>query len=268
MSVDEILKEYKRGGFAGEKGKQEKAWKNASEKEMVREAHIEKVIRLSQQVFYEAEEKRELSYFEFLWEQAAYIRKYWWILQFLLLGSFWMLLHVTGVRMVTQRNLGILASLFVMIAMPELWKNQNCGAMEIEGAAYYSLRQIYSARLCLFAMVDVLLLSLFCGALSVSGRMTLGEMLVQFFLPLNVNCCICCRILCSGRMHSEYAAVAVSVLWSAVWFFFIWSDAVFERISAPVWAVSVTCSMVYLVFCVRKLLKSQVNYWEVNASWN
>lgn len=252
MTVEEHLREYRK--------EREAAWDGLESGAERQEDRISRIVCLSGQTLYRAEEEGELSWAEFLWQQAGYIRKYWWVLQFLLLAGFWVLLRLAGTAAAIQRNMGVLAALFVIMAMPELWKNQSCGAMEIEGAAYYSLRRIYSARLCLFGMADVLLLTLFCGAVSGYGVMSLREMLVQFILPLNVNCCICFRILCSGRLHSEYGAVVVSILWSAVWSLFIHSDRIFAQISAPVWGGSIVISVAYLAFCIRKLLGRQVSF--------
>lgn len=36
--------------------------------------------------------------------------------------------------------MGVASSLFVILMIPELWKNRSCGCMEIEAASCYSLR--------------------------------------------------------------------------------------------------------------------------------
>ena len=57
--------------------------------------------------------------------------------------------------------MGILAPSFVILILPELWKNRSNGAMEVEGATFFSIKNIYAARMLLFGMVDVCLLSVF-----------------------------------------------------------------------------------------------------------
>lgn len=231
-------------------------------KTALKEERIIQTLQLSKKAFYEEEENKCISYFEFLWGQASYIKKNSWILQFLLLMFLWMILYTANESYQMQRNIGVLSSVFVIIMIPEFWKNKSNEAMEIEAAAYYSLRQIYAARMCLFAMVDVVLLSLFCSMVFLTTQITIQDIVIQFFLPLNVNCCICCRILCSKRFNSEYVAVSVSIIWAAVWFFFICSKGVFEVISTPAWVVSILFSVLYLCFCLRKVIRNCNKYWE------
>ena len=45
-------------------------------------------------------------------------------------------------------------------------------------------------------------------------------------------------------------------------------DRVYEKIAVPVWAALLVCSLVYLVWCVRKAQKDCESIWEVNRSWN
>ncbi len=248
--------------------KQLNDYRAGQENAAAREEKVLQTLRASKRVFYEAEEKKTSSYFEFLWEQAAYIRKYWWLLQFCVLALLWAALYSMGQNPLIQRNMGTFASLFVIIMIPEFWKNKNHGAMEIEGAAFYSLRQIYAARMTIFAMADILLLSLFCFTVQATTQMTIMEMLIQFFLPFNVNCCICCRILCGKRICSETSAVGFSVIWAAVWYFVICNENIFNAVSEPVWIVSLILSVVYFGFSVCKVLNGWKAYWEVSTSWN
>ena len=48
-------------------------------------------------------------------------------------------------------------TLFAILIIPELWKNRANCCMEVEGSTYYALRQIYSARILLFGLADILL---------------------------------------------------------------------------------------------------------------
>ena len=94
--------------------------------------------------------------------------------------------------------MGVAGALFVILLIPELWKNRNCNSMEIEAAAYYSLRQIYAARLLLFGMTDVFLLTVFCLVSSFSLQIAMAELLTQFLFPMVVAACICFGILYGG----------------------------------------------------------------------
>ena len=46
-----------------------------------------------------------------------------------------------------MRIMGISATIFVVLIVPEIWKNRRNGAIEIEQASYYTLRQICTARM-------------------------------------------------------------------------------------------------------------------------
>ena len=62
------------------------------------------------------------------------------------------------------RILGILSIVFADLIIPEIWKNQRYSVMEVEGAAFYTLRQICAARILMFAAVDLLMVTVFfCG---------------------------------------------------------------------------------------------------------
>lgn len=64
----------------------------------------------------------------------------------------WFLLKYTDSNYYTQRCIGIAAPLFVIMLVPEIWKNRNANAMEIECTSYYSLRQMYAARMMLLLL--------------------------------------------------------------------------------------------------------------------
>lgn len=229
---------------------------------------ILETIQASKEAFYEVENNRKNTYFEFLWEQVFYIKKYWWILQFLVLTMVWIILLLADTDVQIKRNMGVVASMFVIIVIPELWKNKSSGSMEIEGTTYYSLRQIYAARMFLFAFVDVILLTLFFCVVSFTTQITIKEMLIHFLLPLNVNCCICARLLFSRRFGAEYIAVAFCIIWTAIWSFILWNNMLFELISLPALILCLIFCGLYLVFCLQRVMKNCDKFWEANITWN
>lgn len=232
------------------------------------ENKVEQTVVQSKKVFYEKSQERKSSYFEFLYQQAGYIQKRWWIFQMCILLVLWWVIHSAESNFYVERSMGVLAAVFVIMVIPELWKNRRFSSMEIEGAAFFSLQQIYTARMFLFAIVDVLLLSVFWGIVSFTVEMKVSEMLLQFFLPMVVTCCICFRTLCSRHWSSEYCAVALSILWVAVWALIILKDSIYTAISVPAW-IGISCfAVIYLAYAVGRVLKSCGDYWEVNISWN
>lgn len=240
----------------------------ASQTVPLEEAEITKTLSKAKEAFYEGAKVHTVSRMEFLFSQMGYIKKWWWLCQGMVLVVLWRFLCSAGSDVYIQRIMGVLAAVFAILLVPELWKNRSSQSMEIEGAAYFSLRQVYAARMLLFAMADVLMLSIFCGVVSITVQITVRELLFCFFLPFNVTCCICFRLLYSRWANSEYLAIALSLLWSAVWSWIVLKEAVYSAVMVPVWWGVMTASMAYMLFTVYQLLRKCENYWEVNPIWN
>ena len=222
----------RQSGFSGRRGK------------------LEETIQRSKEAFYEREAEHVCSSTEFIYWQGRYIRKRWWVLQAVLLFVLWWILKYTDSNYYIQRCMGIVAALFVVTVMPELWKSRNYNAMEVEYTTYYSLRQIYATRLLYFATVDLFLLSVFFAAATNTARTTAWELVIQFLLPLNVTWCICFRTLYSKRVTSEVFALFLCILWTAIWEQIVLNEKVYGRIAGPVWAVLVLTSVLYLGYCI------------------
>lgn len=233
-----------------------------------REEKLLETIRLSREAFYAHELQRPLSPMEFLFWQSRYIRKRWWIVQAALLLLLWSLLRFAHSGFYVQRCVGSFASVFVLLALPELWKNRSRNALEVEGTTLYSLRQIYGARLLLFAMADLLFISLFFAVSSFTVKIALEELIIQFFLPFQVTCCICFRSLYSRSAGTEALALLLGLLWIAVWSLIIIDGGLYEAISLPVWALLLTGTFLYLIYCVLKLQKNCEKIWEEQPLWN
>lgn len=228
------------------------------------EQKIRLTVKKSLDAFYAAEQKRLLSYHEFLWAQLKVIQKRWWLLQFLLLLCLWVVLRDVEGDFYIQRSLGVIASLFVILAIPEFWKNKSNQCMEIEAVSYYSLKRVYAARTLLFGIVDTFLLTLFCVAATIGLHFELIQIMVQFLFPLSVTACICFGTLCSKHSFSEASATALCVLWSAIWLFIILNENIYEKVIAPIWILLIGLAVTYLLLAVRRLLRNCNKYWEVS----
>lgn len=237
-------------------------------KTQCREEAVAQTIRVAKAAFFEAESRRPLTRWEFLLQQSRYIQKHWWLLQGGVLILLWCVLRSADSSQYMQRSLGVAAPLFALLALPELWKNRGCNAMEVEGAALYSLRQIYAARFTLFAGADVLLLSLFFLAVQHSGMATLWELLVQFLLPCNVSCCICFSCLYSRQISSEALCLVLCGIWTAFWESLLLRDAVYQAISPALWGALLAASFAFLGWCIFRGQRSWSKTWEVKPIWN
>jgi len=232
------------------------------------EEALSRTVEISKAAFYEGEAAGSLSWPEFLAQQSRYIKKRWWALQGGLLALLLCLLQSSDSDFLIRRCMGVGAPLFALLLLPELWKNRGSGAMEVECTTYYSLRQIYAARLVLFAGVDFVLLSLFFLGTSWLAQVTVWEMLTQFMLPFNVTCCICFRCLYSVKNGSEVFSLLLCAIFTALWTRFLLLDAVYDAISVPLWSLMLALSFGYLAWCVLHGAKKWEQTWEVKMVWN
>ncbi len=228
------------------------------------EKKIQETICMSKNAFFMAEQEKTLSYHEFLWTQLKVIQKRWWFFQFLILVALWIALSSIQDEIYITRSMGVAASLFVILIIPELWKNRSCECMEVEASSYYSLKQIYAARMLLFGIIDIFFITLFLGTISAGLHFELFELIVQFLFPLCVTACICFGILCSKCFFSETAAIILCILWSAVWLFIVVNESIYTIITIPIWLTLLGLAVLFLAFTVYRILKSCDKYLEVS----
>ncbi|MDK2587340.1 hypothetical protein QOZ83_15950 [Romboutsia sedimentorum] len=229
----------------------------------VKEEKVQDTIKKSIEVFYYIEQEKVLSYYEFLWAQLKFIKKRWWIFQMLLLCVLGVILLWVYEESYIQRSMGIMASLFIILIIPEFWKNKSYKCMEIEETSYYSLRQIYSARIFMFAIVDVLLLSIFCGTVTIGLNFEIENLIIQFFLPMLITACICFGTLCSNYILNESVAIILCLIWSAVWSIIILDERIYQAITLPVWISVFGLAFAFLCITIYRTLNNCNQYWEV-----
>lgn len=232
------------------------------------EEKIKETILLSQRAYYQSEAAAPLPWFDFLTQQGRYIQKRWWLMQALLLSVVLLLFSLSDTTAYLQKCLGVTAPLFVLLALPELWKNRAWGAVEVEGTAYYTLRQIYAARLILFVGMDFLLISAFFLGISYFWKLTLWEMLISFVLPFNVSCCICFRCLYSTKASSELFPILLCMAWTVLWGEIVLTDRLYSVISPQLWAGMLVMSAVFLIYSVLSGQRNLNGIWERKPLWN
>lgn len=215
-----------------------------------REEEIEKILASFRETV--PESHRRMTYFEFLYSQLPFIRKRFFAVQTLLLFAAGNLLKWIDTGYGIRRCLGITAPLFAVLILPELWKNRSCGAIEAESASYFTLRQIYAARMTLFAGTDVLLLSIFFVGASANMHITLWELAVQFLFPFCVSCCICLFCLYNCRSGSEILPLFLCFVWTGIWLLIILDDHIFNCISAWGWGMMLAASILFMGYCITR----------------
>lgn len=233
----------------------------------INEEKVVQTISVSKSALLSAEAERTLSPLGFLLLQIKLIQKRWWFLQGMLLTFVCLFLFHIEADHLIRRVLGLAGPLFVILILPELWKNRSFDAMEVECTTYFTIRSIYAARLTLFAGVDLLLLSVFFAAASAAASVTLWEMLIQFILPFNVTCCICFRTLYAKRIRSEVLAWLLCILWTGIWATLIMSNAVYSVISVPIWSAALGGSLLGICYTLCQGLKKWQQILEVKPLW-
>lgn len=231
------------------------------------EKKMAKTIQRSKEILYETEQKSVMPYRKFLWNQSRFIQKKWWVFQFFVLLVMW---HTTkwSDSIDMRKGMGIGAVLFVILVIPEFWKNRNCCSVEIEECTYYSLRQIYAARMILFSIADVLMFSAFCCIVSNMARISAAELMVHCLLPMSVTAGICFHVLCSKWYMNEAAAIGFCLLWSGIWTAIVSNKTIYDMISLPVWFALLGISVIYLAVGVNRTLNSCGKYLEEIQVWN
>lgn len=230
-----------------------------------REANIRETIRISKEIFYTKEQERLLGRREFLWIQFRLIKKRWWLFQMLLLICAGIALPASQGDFYIKRSMGIVGALFVVLVIPEIWKNRSNRCMEVEQAAYYSLNQIYAARIFLFGIADVFMLTVFCSVLYGSLQFTFEELLIQFLFPAAVTACICFGSLCSSRSFSETVSAAFCVIWSAAWWMITVNQKIYTAVILPVWIALFCAAVMFLGVFIYRSVNNCSKFWEADS---
>lgn len=226
---------------------------------------IEKCIKNATETYVLEEEKKHLSYYEFLWIQSAFIQKKWWILQAVFMLVVWIGLTILGSPEVTKRGLGVSGTLFIIMMIPEVWKNEMNTATEIEGSCFYTLRQIYSARLLLFFMVDTVILSIFCISGFWAWNMEVKDMMIHCMIPMTVTAGICFGTFCSKHFAHEGIAIIFCFLWSGVWSIIVMNHKLYMCIDDSVWITVLILSVLYLAYSVYRVVQGSGKRLEVQT---
>ena len=237
------------------------AYRTLIQKQYVNERAIQNVIQQTKNIIVMQENGRT-SYYEFLLEQSQFIKKRWWFLQGIVLILLWLLLKDSANTGYTERILGILASVFVILIIPEIWKNRKYSAIVIERTSYYSLRQICAARTILFAIVDMIMIVIFFMISYRTIQISLFRMVINFLIPFNVSNCICFRLLYSKRIDTEYTAVFTSMIWIIIWSAIVTQDSLYHKIAKPVWLTCTLLSFGFLIYFIRKSWLVCEEVWE------
>lgn len=231
---------------------------------VAREEMVQETIQKVKEVVAVGERDGYIRHWEFLMGQFRLTRKRWWLLQLLVLGLAALVLPCMPDKTYMVRALGLIGVLFVILIIPEFWKNESCDCLQVEATCLYSLRQIYAARMLMFGIIDVMILSGFCLVLKGAFNLALTEITVQFLFPATVTACICFASLSSRIRIKEGTAIFFSLLWSTVWCVVLVNETVYQAITQPLWFALLGLAFVFLLGAGYKTLCGCKEYWEVD----
>lgn len=140
--------------------------------------------------------------------------------------------------------------------------------MEIEGAAYYSLRQVCMARILLFGFMDLVIISIFAVSAAFTVKISAQMFAVNFMIPFNVTGAICFRFLYCKRSESEYLAAAGCFLFMILWIFMISKQMIYQKISGHVWCAVLIISIGYLIYVIQRSQNFYEKIYEVEGLWS
>ncbi len=238
-------------------------YRETARRERPDNAAIEETILLAQRIVAGQHTVERLSYLDFMLLQMRLIKKQWWALQGGVLLLAWAGLVRMGTSWYAQRGMSIMAALFVILAIPELWKNRETKAVEIEEASYYNLRHIYVAKILSFGFVDIILLSVF-GIITVSTQEYLvADFMKQFIFPAMIATVLCLAALsCSNKLNELPAAVLCMVI-NAVWMAVTMNDAVYDMITPAIWIAMFLTGCLIITLLIRSLSRESHRCSEV-----
>ena len=229
------------------------------------EKSLEDTIKNAREAYWLGESERYMRWPEFIYQQMFYIKKIWWLLQAGILMLLWLLLKYALNDIYAERCMGITAPIFIILFLPELWKNYNYQSMEIEGAAFYSFKKVMAARMLLFGMVDLVLLSVFIGMGVAYTKITLLEMVIQFILPMVVTTCICLRFFTGRFTRGMIPSITASLFWLTTWTLVVLREDIYSRITTPIWVVMLILTLSYMCYCIYRIMKETEQIYAINA---
>lgn len=229
------------------------------------ESEIQAVVEAAKKTFLKREQACLLSYREFMWNQLHMIRKRWWGLQFILLCFALQFLANEQELFYMRRGMGVFATLFVVLLIPELWKNLTNRCIEIEITTYYSLHQIYATRLMLFGAVDIFLLTLFGTGVYFVLQISIVNLITQFLLPMVVTAWICFVVL-GKQCRNSGIAIGLCIIWSAIWWIIASNDYLYNAVTIPLWMAVFAGVCLLLFSAVYRVLKRCDKYMEVSMN--
>lgn len=229
-----------------------------------REEKILETIQKSKEIMMEVQSENTMSYMEFLFSQFRLIRKRWWMLQAMLLVLVFLIMPSLKDTTYFMRMLGVASVFFIVMIIPEFWRNKESNSCQIEVTCLFSLRQIYSARIFLIGIVDIFMLTIFLTVACINMKMQFTDLLVQFLFPMVIAAGICFAMLnCS--LLNEATSIVGCFLWGVIWWGITMNNAIYGNIVVPIWIMLFVFAICFLFCAVYKTIHGCNRFLEVSC---
>ena len=223
---------------------------------------IDNTVFKATELMIEKEQVSRINFAEFLIFQMKIMKKRWWILQGALLLFACQWLYISGDANYIYRGLSILATLFIILIIPELWGNMKYKSMEIEDASLFNLRNVYAAKLRAFGIVDTIFLTFFCAAVTQLQYFLLVDVLKQFVFPVMIAATICMMVFSCSNPFSELTTVVMCIVANLIWVTIVLNESIYYRITSWIWICLFAVSILLIIYSVYKALNKNSKYKE------
>ncbi|MGN0273403.1 MAG: hypothetical protein ACI4DT_01275 [Chordicoccus sp.] len=214
---------------------------------------LQELADLSVETFYREEKKKPLPRKAFVLYQFRLMKKGWMILQAVLLIGIYVLLHFLGDLDACYRLVAVLSTLLIIFFVPELWREKREHSIDLINSCYYSIEELYAAKLLIAGLYDLLILSVFFIVTLTTSHVTVYRMILHFLLPMLVTACICLVCLSAG-ISNYYITLSVCIAFSGLWYAVTSFPFLYRPISTAAWVVFLILSVVLLAVQIRRIV--------------
>lgn len=254
------------------RGRKEESYRGKSktgyivmDERVLRPLRLEETVALSKRIMMERGKEKKAGMLEFIFGQMRFIAKGTWAVKAIVfLGMFFALyvIRPQGGKGAEQMA-AVAASLLVLTAMPEIWKNIRYQAMDVESCTRFGLKKAYLARFLLLGMTDLCIATVFTLCTNRWLSSPFYQIAVWLLVPYNSMLMVCLSIMAWGKRTSEPMAEAGGALWMAAVFWLTGYLQIFEKVQLFIWGILLVFSYVYLGFVIGKIVKNANGLSEV-----
>lgn len=236
-----------------------------TDERVLRPERLEETIALSKRIVMEREKEKETGMLEFVFGQMRFISKGTWAVKAVVFVGMFLALY--GIRPQggkgAEQMAAIAASLLVLTAMPEIWKNIRYQAVDVESCTRFGLKKAYLARFLLLGMTDLCMATVFVLCTNRWLSSPFYQMAIWLLVPYNSMLMVCLSVMAFGKRGSESMAEAGGALWMAVVFWLTGYLQIYEKVQLFMWGILLVLSYVYLGFVIGKIMKNANGLSEV-----